>query len=134
MKARRIFGLFVGAAALCFVVLIITGTTESRAYFREHTPQIPQGSYPVGPVAVSSVMVVVEAFGLWGLLTAGRSSLPIRALIAFGASFAGAFILGMNLMHAPPHVSYHFLWLLCVAALTLGTCLISAGDALVRPR
>jgi hypothetical protein len=134
MKARRVFGLAVLAAALCFVVLIIMGTTESRAYFREHRPQIPQGPYPVGPVAVSCAMVVIEAFAFWRLLTAGRSSLPIRALIAFGASFAGAFILGMNLMHAPPRVSYHFLWLLCVAALALGTCLISAGDALVRPR
>jgi hypothetical protein len=131
-NVRRGVGLVILATALCFVVLIVTGTVESREYFRQHGPPIPQRPYPVGPVAMSCVLLLAEAVALWRLLTASWASFLVRALVAFGASFGGAVVVGMNLMHAPPRVSYHFMWLLGVAALALGSVLISGGSALAR--
>ncbi len=125
-------GLAILALAGCFVALIVTGTVESRAYFRKFGPPLPARPYPMGAVTFSCALLLVEAFVLWRMLIAAWSTLRVRALVACAASFVAALVVGMNLMHAPPRVSYHFLWLLCVTALTLITFLVSAGNLVVE--
>jgi hypothetical protein len=126
-------GLALLALVAYFVFLIVTGTVESRAYFREHRPFRPPGTFPMGAVVVSCGLLLVQAVALWWFVTGTWSTFRKRALVAFAACLGSAFILSLGMhVHAPPYVTYHFLWLLCAAALSLGLVVISTSVYVVR--
>ena len=119
------------AAAACFVFLIVNGTLESRAYIREHRPLRPTGPFPVVGVAVFTVLVLIEALMLWWFLTGSWFTPMKRALVAFGATFSATAIFGATIhMHAPPHVTVHVLWLLCLSVVSVASILLAAARSI----
>jgi hypothetical protein len=133
-NVRLGFGVAILTVALFFVTLTVWGTWEAGDYFRRTYPSVPASGYPVVSVAGSCVLLFSEALVLMRLL-AGASMSIGRALAAFGASVGGAVILFFTLM-APDHVAalvtYHFLWLLSAAAISMGTFLTLSVAHLAR--
>jgi len=132
---RGRWGLLVALLAMAayFIYLLVTGTIESRAYFREHRPLRAQGAFPVAAVTVSSTALLVEALVLWRFLTSKWSSFRARTLVAFAVCFGGFGILMIGLhLHSPPYVTIHLLWLAGLVVLTLGLVLVSTAVSLVR--
>jgi hypothetical protein len=124
-------GLALFAAAACFVFLIVNGTLESRAYIREHRPLRPTGPFPVVGVGVFSGMVLVEALILWWFLTGTWFTPMKRALVALAATFSATAIFGATMhMHAPPHVTFHALWLLCLSFIAFVAVLLAAARSI----
>jgi multisubunit Na+/H+ antiporter MnhE subunit len=119
--------------ALFFVMLVVWGPWEAGDYFRRNYPDLPDRGYPVASVVGSCALLFAEAFVLWRVL-AGSLSIG-RALAASGLSIGAAGILFFTLMmpdHIPARVTYHFLWLLSAAAISMGTFLTLAASHVAR--
>jgi len=137
MTSRRLrlgFGVAIGSVMLFFGTLIVRGTWDAGDYFRRVHPGLPDSGYPVASVFGSCAFLLAEAFVIWRLLTGTSLSIG-RALAALGAALGGAGILFFTSMmpdHVPARVTYHFLWLLSAATISLGTLLTLAATHLAR--
>jgi hypothetical protein len=130
---RWVLALALFAAAASFVFLIVNGTLESRAYIRAHRSMRPLGPFPTVGVAVFSGLVLIEALALWRFLTGSWSTSLKRALVAFAATFGATAIFGVAVhMHAPPYVTFHVLWLLCLSVIALAAVLMALARSISR--
>lgn len=131
-------GLWVGVGLLLcaasFVRLVVIGTFESRAFFREKMARLSDHPwtqpFPTGSVVMYSVLIVVEAGLMWVILTRSRTAIWLRAMTCAAAALmiaVAATAFGLyHFHHAPPYAVYHIAWLVCSAAGMVAIAVISA--------
>ena len=126
-----ITGGVLGLAAIRFVWSIVTASGNPRAYrayYADESAFLATWQYPSVAVTWSCVLLVAEAVVLWFIVC--RSLTPHlwrRALVCVALTVPAALIGMPFLMHAPPYLGFHILWLVTIAALAILT--FAAGRA-----
>lgn len=112
MQGRLVFAI----AWLVGVIAVLMGGMLPDG-FREQVLHLPDPQpYPLGGVTTIILIVTVECALLWAIIRPKSYDASWgRVLVALMLFVAATMYFGMWLMHAPPYMAMHFLWLAFVS-------------------
>ena len=127
-------GIPLAALAVWHVWLIATRSADPRQYFDRGAPAISSWTYPTHIVVATSLLVVVEAAIVWGVLfSPGTPPRWRRAILGVLLTSPPA-LLGFLMfhVHSPSYVMVHLVWLFELAVIAITTLGLSCVEALLR--
>ena len=140
LLSSRAVGAGILASAVYFVLRIVADTFEHLAFLQARAARYSETrwhpSYPTAGVLGYSVLILVEAFILWMVLTRVQAPLWRRALASTGVALLAiltTFATHHN-MHSPPAEYVHTLWLVWIAAAMLVTTVVAGVARFVQLR
>jgi len=91
-----------------------------------------QPSYPWPGILAVFAVTTIESAVLYGIIRPStyRSSWR-RAVVGLTLFVPWLLACGVLLMHAPPYLFLHFLWVLCVSLILLGLCVVAVVQTLL---
>ena len=114
---------------------IAAGSVDPRMHMERRFTIVADHPYPLPAVLVSCGLVLAEGLVLALILMRARPSLAWRALLAGLAAGILATEMRSATLGLPSwygYVTYHFLWLVCAAALMFALVLVGAAAAAFR--